>query len=140
MSTPAPALFCIEPSCNRDQAPGSDMCIVHANTRPQVTQSTRHPNSSRFHAILTELGELHDKKQKDYGRGEDPFANVRASSEWGIEGWVGAMVRATDKLRRLQTFAQTGTLSNEGVVDSLKDLAVYSIIALVLYEQEEHKF
>src|SRR5690242_20476207 len=44
---------------------------------------SRHPNSQRFHDILAELGELHDRKQADYGRGDDPFANVRASEEIG---------------------------------------------------------
>lgn len=92
--------------------------------------------SERFHEILRNLGELHDKKQADYGRPDDPFANVRASEEWGVEAWLGAMVRANDKIRRLQTYAQTGKLSNEGVEDSLMDLAVYSIIALVLFEEE----
>lgn len=90
--------------------------------------------SERFHELLAEIGMLHDQKQADYGRKHDPFANVRASEEWGVEAWVGAMIRATDKLRRLQTFAQIGTLANEGVADSLKDLAVYSLIALVLFE------
>lgn len=80
---------------------------------------------------------MHDRKQADYGRGDDPFANVRASEEWGIKGWVGAMVRAQDKVRRLQTFAQRGSLVNEPVRDSLLDLAVYALIALVLYEEEE---
>src|SRR5207245_10917894 len=50
----------------------------------EVTALARHPNSARFHQILKELGELHDKKQADYGRGDDPFANVRASTEWGV--------------------------------------------------------
>lgn len=89
----------------------------------------------RFHAILTEMAALHDRKQADYGRQADPFANVRASSEWGIEPWIGAMVRATDKLRRLQTFANKGSLANEGVEDSLLDMAVYSIIALILFRE-----
>lgn len=39
----------------------------------------RHPNSARFHEILEELGALHDKKQMDYGRADDPFANINAS-------------------------------------------------------------
>jgi hypothetical protein len=98
-------------------------------------RATRHPASERFHAILAELGALHDKKQADYGRANDPFANVRASEDFGIEGWVGALVRATDKLRRLQKAAQGGTLANEGVIDSLNDAAVYFIIARVLYEE-----
>ena len=68
--------------------------------------------SARFHEILKELGELHDKKQEDYGTDADPFANVRGSLDWGIDPWVGAMVRATDKLKRLQKFARVGSLSN----------------------------
>ena len=96
----------------------------------------RHPNSARFHTLLAELGTLHDRKQVDYGRGDDPFANVRASEEWGMAPWIGAMIRLTDKVRRLQAFAIKGTLANEGVEDSLKDIAVYAIIALVLFEQE----
>lgn len=98
---------------------------------------TRHPSSERIHEILKELGDLHDRKQKDYGRPTDPFANVRGSSEWGLKPWVGAMLRATDKLRRLQTYAATGTLSNETAIDSFNDLAVYAIIARVLYEEEQ---
>lgn len=93
--------------------------------------------SERFHELLDEIGELHDKKQSDYGRPTDPFANVRASEDFGVEGWVGALVRANDKMRRLQKAAQGGTLANEGVVDSLMDLAVYALIALVLYEEGE---
>jgi hypothetical protein len=100
---------------------------------------TRHPSSERFHAILRELGDLHDKKQQDYGLANDPFANVRGSSEWGIKSWVGAMVRANDKLRRLQKYAQAGRLSNESVEDSFRDLAVYAVIALVLWEQDQEK-
>jgi len=95
----------------------------------------RHPGSARFHEILKELGDLHDRKQADYGRDTDPFANVRASEEWGVTPWVGAMIRATDKVRRLQRFAQRGILMNEGAADSLRDLAVYAVIALVLLEE-----
>jgi hypothetical protein len=91
----------------------------------------------RFHALLKEIGDLHDKKQQDYGTDNDPFANVRGSSAWGVHPWVGAMIRATDKLKRLQTFAQKNTLVNESVRDSFMDLAVYSLIGLILYEEEE---
>lgn len=97
--------------------------------------SERHPLSERFHEILAELGELHDRKQSDYGRDADPFANVRAAQEWGVEDWVGAMIRATDKVRRLQTYARTGSLANESAQDAFDDLAVYAIIARVLWEQ-----
>lgn len=103
-----------------------------ADARPKG----RHPNSARFHEILRELGELHDRKQQDYGSDKDPFANVRASTDWGIPPHVGALVRLNDKVKRLQAFARKGSLANESAEDSMRDIAVYAVIALVLYEQE----
>lgn len=95
-----------------------------------------HPASERFHAILAEMGELHNAKQADYGQDDDPLANVRASEEWGMPAWVGAMVRLTDKVRRLQTFADKGELANESAIDSFNDIAVYAVISRVLFEQD----
>ena len=89
-----------------------------------------------FTLILDELQEMHDRKSKDYGKGhKDPFANVRASEDFGIPGWVGSLVRANDKFRRLQKVAQGGTLANESVEDSLIDAAVYIVIALALFRE-----
>lgn len=92
--------------------------------------------SARFHQILVELAELHDRKQADYGIATDPFANVRASSDFGIKPWVGAMLRGNDKMQRIKSFIANGNLKNESLEDSLRDLAVYCIIALVLREEE----
>ena len=104
------------------------------SNRPTDTQPTK--GSPRFHEILREMGELHDRKQRDYGKPGDPFANVRGGEDWNIPAWVAAMVRASDKVRRLQQYARTGTLANEGVRDSFLDLAVYAIIALALWEEQ----
>ena len=90
---------------------------------------------ARFHALLEEVGRLHDKKQADYGREDDPFANVRASSDWGVPAWVGALIRGTDKIKRLQKAARSGSLANESVEDSMMDLAVYALISLILYRE-----
>ena len=112
----------------------------------------RHPSSEKFHRLLKEMGELHDKKQADYGRPTDPFANVRASEDFGIDGWIGALVRMNDKMRRLQTAARQSisastndngnrvvTLKNEPIRDSFMDLAVYSLIGLCLLEEVEQQ-
>ena len=98
--------------------------------------SNRHPSAERFHQILKEIGELHDKKQQDYGKEDDPFANVRSAEEWGIPGWVYAMLRIGEKCHRLQAMRRNGKLVNEGAVDSFRDLAVYALIAEVLYEED----
>jgi len=93
----------------------------------------------RFHAILKEMGDLHDERQQGYGTKDDPFANVRASEGWGIPPWQGAMIRGCDKIRRLQTFAQAGALNGERVEDAFLDLANYAVIALVLYREQKGK-
>ncbi|CCF83465.1 hypothetical protein [Nitrolancea hollandica] len=96
-----------------------------------------HPSSSKFYRHIVDAAILHAKKQADYGQANDPFANVRASSDWGMPAWVGVMMRATDKVKRLQAFAQRGVLTNESAKDSLADIAVYALIALVLMEEED---
>lgn len=103
----------------------------------------RHPDSQAFHDTLEAMGALHDRKQRDYGLRDSPFANVIASEDYGIPGWVGCLVRANDKSRRLQTAVRQLMsdgqiqMANESVEDSLLDLAVYVVIALVLYQQEQ---
>ena len=93
---------------------------------------------SSFDDILEEVRALHHKKSTDYGRVVDPYANVRASEDFGIPGWVGAVVRQNDKMRRLQKFAQDGYLANESVEDSLIDNIVYGVIALALFREENN--
>lgn len=86
-------------------------------------------------ALLDELKALHCKKASDYGRGEDPFANVRASADFGVPVWVGVMIRANDKMHRIKSFLANGKLENESLEDSLLDLAAYALIALVLFRE-----
>lgn len=92
--------------------------------------------SAQFHELLATIGELHDRKQADYGRGDDPFANVRAAEQWGLPPSLGACIRIGDKVSRLQTFYRKGELANESVEDAYMDLAVYALIGLLLYRQE----
>lgn len=89
----------------------------------------------RFFALLEEMAQLHDRKNRDYGQDSDPLANCRASTEFGTPAWVGTMIRANDKMHRIKAFAQRGELANEGVEDSLIDLAAYCLIALILYRE-----
>lgn len=103
-----------------------------------VTSAWRHPLSARFHEILEELGELHDRKQKDYGTLDDPFANVRGATEFGIPSYMGAFIAMNDCMQRIKSFSQKGNLEFGSVDNALRDLAVYSIIALVLFEEDQN--
>lgn len=44
-------------------------------------------------------------------------------------------MRANDKIVRLQSAARGSTLKNEGIEDSLLDIATYSIIAVCLFRR-----
>lgn len=95
----------------------------------------------RFLQLLWDIAKLHSRKQEDYGfegtalAKPDPFANVRASQEFGVKPWVGAMVRLNDKVTRLKSFARKGSLANESAEDSMQDIAVYALITLILYRE-----
>jgi len=90
-----------------------------------------------FRQVLTEMLEMHERKGADYGTNEDIFANIRASEEFGIDGWKGSILRANDKMSRLKAFFIHGNLKNESVEDSLLDLANYAVIALCLYREQQ---
>lgn len=91
---------------------------------------------STFTQVLDEIRDMHDKKQADYGSDDDPFANIRASELFGMPAWLGAVIRASDKIARIQAYARKKKLANETVEDSLLDLAVYAVIALAMYREE----
>ena len=135
-----------------DATPADDPKMVGYKTEPSETyaewtpafQDTPagdvHPTSQAFFDLCDALKEMHRRKSQDYGcpRGTDPLANIRNGAAFvGIEPWKGAMVRLSDKVTRLATFNRTGSLTHEGVEDTLLDLAAYSLLALVLYRESK---
>ena len=79
----------------------------------------------RLHSHLTGCAKsLMRLKNRDYGENDDPFRNFRA------HGLLGILVRLHDKLARLQTFVETGTLTvkSEPVTDCVLDIINYSIL------------
>jgi hypothetical protein len=72
------------------------------------------------------------KKNSDYtGATDDPFANFSRVASLGITDVErGFLVRMTDKLSRITSFVQKGTLqvNDESVEDTLIDLANYSAL------------
>ena len=79
---------------------------------------------------------MHLAKSADYGTTEDIFSNFRGSASLNVAPWVGAMIRAKDKVRRIESFIKNGNLKNEPLKDSFLDLASYALIAAVLFEEE----
>lgn len=96
--------------------------------------------SPRFHALLRELADLHDRKNADYSGDVDPFANFRLCEAMGVSAYKGCVVRMGDKFARIQQLTRKGdenrAVKDESLADTLRDLAVYSLIALCLLEEE----
>ena len=113
--------------------------------KPPVIEPKRHPESQAFKDTLDAMLLLHDRKQKDYGTSESPFANLEASEMFGIPAWIGIAIRSNDKMRRLMTatnqWLETGSvqLSNESLDDSWIDLAVYAVVGYLKTQQWNSK-
>jgi len=92
----------------------------------------------RFYEILEELKQLHSDKNHDYA-GDDPLSNLKQCETMGMPAWVGVIVRLTDKMDRLKTYARKRDfkIKNEGLADTFKDMAIYSILGIILYEESQ---
>ena len=90
-------------------------------------------NKVEKHAqICKELNELYARKNADYG---DSFG--KSFAEYGL---TMACIRLEDKLNRIKSLTkQAAQVSDESIVDTLMDLANYSIMTLVELAQGEHK-
>ena len=93
--------------------------------------------SKRFYEILETIKNLHDAKKHDYGN-TDIFANFRLSELAGIPAWQGSVVRMGDKYARISNFIKKNDFKfkEESIKDTLMDMAIYSLITIVLYEEE----
>ena len=117
--------------------PGGSCCEGRQFYGHSLLKDDTHPTSQAFFDLCDRLKEMHASKSRDYGSEHDPLANIRNGAAFvGIESWKGAMVRLSDKVTRLATYNRTGTLTFEGVEDTLLDLASYSLLALLLYREE----
>lgn len=105
----------------------------------ELPEPTKPAGDPRFLALLDEMATLHRAKSSDYGAGQDPLANLRASARFGISPWKATLIRMGDKMTRLESFAVKGELANESFEDTLRDLACYSLLALILYGEESGK-
>jgi len=94
------------------------------------------PGSREFLEVLDELKQLHMRKTMDYGVDEDALSNIRSSADVvNMPAWAGCILRISDKMHRLKAFFRRGKCEFDGVEDTLKDLACYAAIALVLYRE-----
>lgn len=86
---------------------------------------------------LDGLQELIRRKNTDYTAGvDDPFANFRASEDWGVDPYLGLCVRFGDKVQRLKSFAKSGKLLTDSLEDAWLDTIGYACIALGMLKEK----
>lgn len=92
----------------------------------------------RFNELLFKMEKIQERKSADYG-GENPIGNFMEAEKLGVEPFVGVLVRMSDKWSRLCRFARSKSLKvkDEKITDTLLDLAVYSLLAIIVFEEKE---
>jgi hypothetical protein len=92
---------------------------------------------SELSPILNEIEHLHYAKAQGYGREGEPFHNVIEGARFaGIDPWVAALLRLSDKMGRLSMAAQGNPASDESIEDNLLDAINYGCIALALWRRD----
>ena len=85
-----------------------------------------------FDDILWKLREIHARKNHDYGNA--------AHESYKEFGFISYVIRLNDKLKRLKSLTKPGVeqqVKEESIVDTLMDLAAYSIMAIESLKSEE---
>ena len=85
--------------------------------------------------------EVMKNKNEDYSSNNDPFANFKGSQSLNIDPVKGALIRCSDKLSRISSFIDNGTLKvkDESVKDTIIDLINYSVLIYGMIQEEEEE-
>jgi hypothetical protein len=76
-----------------------------------------------------------------YSKASDPLSNFKLVEDFGIPAWVGVLVRLSDKYSRIVQLTnkalngEEAEVKEESIKDTLVDLANYSVIAIILFEE-----
>ncbi len=93
-----------------------------------------------FDAILRKMGSIHDKKRQDYASNADPLGNFREAEKLGVSPLQSIMIRLTDKYTRACNLVRkngNASVEDESLADTLLDLANYSVLALLAYQEAD---
>ena len=102
----------------------------------------------RFYDLVLEMVKIHSSKNKDYATREDPLQNFKRVGELArryklvTEGYESTkigiiyMLKQLDASLKLLRDRQVGEVEN--IPKRLMDVAVYSLLEIILYEEEEY--
>lgn len=120
---------------------------LFASTIPSIAQEDDHTlitldENDPFEGVLVDIIRMNRKKRADYAADADIFSNFRdTASMLGLSGFSereSALFNILQKIARLKSLRANGRMdnpNNESVVDTVLDLAVYSVIYLALMRE-----
>lgn len=120
--------------------PQNSQVFSQENRIIDLSQLSGHP---RFYELIKTIVSLHSSKNHDYAQESNPLSNFYDCERAGIPAYDGILTRLSDKfarvmnLRKKEKASQTRAVNDESVVDTHMDAAVYHLLAIVLYEQEQ---
>ena len=92
----------------------------------------------RFYELIDIIKDLHDRKNANYADSKNPLSNFQECVSFGVDAHMGTMVRMSDKWSRLKQLIQGKPDEvGESIKDTLMDLAVYSLLEIILIEEFE---
>lgn len=94
-----------------------------------------------YEAEIQKMVKLCLQKNSDYANSEDFLKNFKRSKNFGLNPFIGVLIRMEDKMSRIENIVKSGqtNVDDEKLEDSLRDLANYAIIAvLCLMEEQDH--
>jgi hypothetical protein len=92
--------------------------------------------NAAFDVLIQEIQALHNSKNHDYAADADPLSNLRKCESMGVPAWKGVLVRLTDKWSRIEQLSNGKAPKHESLRDSLIDNAVYSLLCVILLDEQ----
>lgn len=100
-----------------------------------------HETGQPLEQLMLDATKLHVDKNAGYAGADnpDPWANFRLSQAFGVSPFDGVLVRLSDKWSRIQSLRRNPANERigESILDTLRDLAAYALIAICLMQEEQ---
>lgn len=96
---------------------------------PRAVETEKPNNVTKFKKITVQMANMYEAKNNDYGNSFSDMFN-----EFGL---TSSIIRLSDKLNRLKSLnTKEAMVKDESIIDTLMDLANYSIMTIVELENK----
>jgi len=108
-------------------------------TAIEFCERTQPKKTQEFKRLMDEMYELFCRKQRNYGSGNISLGTMLKTEDEKRLALMGLFFRKNDKIQRIKqlvALSQPNEVENESVADTYTDLAIYSIISLIVLNDE----